>query len=86
MLPKGWTRKATEIQVAKVNNYGWGYGYQWWRIDNEDTEVWAGLGFGDQFLFIFPERNIIAIINSWNIFDVQREFIFRDFFKLLNKL
>jgi hypothetical protein len=56
-------------QVNDVNPAGWGYGYQWWRLDRDDhVDVWAGLGYGGQFLVVLPQFNMIGVINSWNVF------------------
>jgi CubicO group peptidase (beta-lactamase class C family) len=54
--------------VEGVNTAGWGYGYQWWRIDRGATVVWAGLGFGGQFLLILPDHDLVGVVNSWNVF------------------
>ncbi len=51
-----------------MNQAGWGYGYQWWRLDRDGTEVWAGMGFGGQYLLVMPEHNLIGVVNSWNLF------------------
>ncbi len=69
LLPEGWARAASARQVERVNGAGWGYGYQWWRTDTRDTEIWAGLGFGDQYLLVLPEHDLVAVANSWNLFD-----------------
>ncbi|NKB87727.1 MAG: serine hydrolase [Acidobacteria bacterium] len=69
LLPAGWAREATERQVDRVNGAGWGYGYQWWRPDTGGVEVWAAMGFGDQYLLVLPEHDLIAVVNSWNLFD-----------------
>lgn len=81
LLPEGWTAVSTARQVDRVNAAGWGYGYQWWRLDANGTDVWAGLGFGGQFLVVVPQHNVIGVINSWNVFGNERENIlgaFRD--------
>ncbi len=57
--------------MERVNDLGWGYGYQWWRLDQAGVEVWAGLGFGGQYLLILPERDLIGVVNSWNVFDAK---------------
>ena len=48
-----------------------GYGYQWWVPDQEDGEarVFAGNGYGGQFLLVSPEHDIVAVFNGWNIHD-----------------
>jgi len=68
ILPEGWTDASTARRVERVNNAGWGYGYQWWRLDRGSTIVWAGLGFGGQFLFVLPQHRIIGVVNGWNLF------------------
>ncbi len=68
LLEEGWVEAATARQVEAVNSRGWGYGYQWWRTDQEGVEVWSGLGFGGQYLFVLPNQDLIGVLNSWNIF------------------
>jgi CubicO group peptidase (beta-lactamase class C family) len=68
ILDADYAAQATAIRVERVNNPGWGYGYQWWRLDQDGVEIWAGLGFGGQFLFILPEYDLIGVVNSWNLF------------------
>ena len=71
ILAPGWAKEATARHVDRVNAGGAGYGYQWWRMDRQGVEVWAGNGFGGQFLFIIPQRQIVAVVNSWNVFGVR---------------
>ena len=68
ILPEGWAKEATALHVEEVNQFGWGYGFQWWRLDRQGLKVWAGLGFGGQYLVIFPELNAVGVVNSWNLF------------------
>ncbi len=63
LLPEGWVGEATARRVQNP-----GYGYQWWRPDPGGVEVWAGQGFGGQFLLVLPEYDVVAVINSWNLF------------------
>ena len=46
-----------------------GYGYQWWVPDHADgrTEVFAGNGYGGQFVLVSPEHDLVAVFNGWNI-------------------
>ena len=48
-----------------------GYGYQWWIPEhtNGRSNVFAGNGFGGQFLMMAPEYNLIVLFNGWNIND-----------------
>jgi len=68
ILPEGWVAASTARRVERVNPQGWGYGYQWWRLDRDGTTVWAGLGFGGQFLYVLPEHDLVGVVNSWNLF------------------
>ena len=77
LLPQGWVPRATARIVEGVNTAGWAYGYQWWRIDRGATVVWAGLGFGGQFLLILPDHDLIAVVNSWNVFGGRFESVLR---------
>lgn len=74
---------AVARQVENVNRAGWGYGYQWWRLDRGDTEVWAGLGFGGQYLFVLPSHDLIGVINSWNVFGERIAPISQEFLRAL---
>jgi len=71
ILPAGWARESTNRIVDRVNAGGQGYGYQWWRMDRGGVEVWAGNGFGGQFLLVIPARNTVAVVNSWNVFGAR---------------
>jgi CubicO group peptidase (beta-lactamase class C family) len=68
ILPESWVTASVARQVESVNQAGWGYGYQWWRLDRNDVEIWAGLGYGGQFLIVMPQYNMIGVVNSWNVF------------------
>jgi len=68
VVSEEWVQRATSRVVDRVNQAGWGYGYQWWRLDRDGVEVWAGLGFGGQFLLVLPQYQLIGVVNSWNIF------------------
>ncbi|HSF99747.1 MAG TPA: serine hydrolase [Vicinamibacterales bacterium] len=68
ILPEGWTEAATTRHARSVGG-GWDYGYQWWVTSRNGLDVWAGRGFGGQLLLIVPARDIVAVVNAWNIFD-----------------
>jgi CubicO group peptidase (beta-lactamase class C family) len=67
LLPEGWVREATARHVTGVGG-GWDYGYQWWITSRNGLDIWAGRGFGGQLLLVVPGRNIVAVVNAWNIF------------------
>jgi beta-lactamase family protein len=67
ILPDGWVRNATTRHATAVGG-GWDYGYQWWITSRNGVDVWAGRGFGGQFLIVVPARDLVAVVNSWNVF------------------
>lgn len=46
-----------------------GYGYQWWvPVHREgETVVFAGNGYGGQFVHVSPELDLISIFNGWTL-------------------
>jgi CubicO group peptidase (beta-lactamase class C family) len=70
ILPAGWAREATSRIVDHIspNAASPGYGYQWWRYDRRGTDIWAGNGFGGQFLLVIPQHRLVGVVNSWNVF------------------
>ena len=67
ILPEGWVKDATSRHVKSVAP-NWDYGYQWWLTSHGGVDVWAGRGFGGQMLLVIPARDIVAVVNSWNVF------------------
>lgn len=82
LLPEGWVREATSRHVTGVAP-GWDYGYQWWITSRGGTDspdgpggpdgpdsvdIWAGRGFGGQWLLVIPSRDIVAVVSAWNVF------------------
>jgi CubicO group peptidase (beta-lactamase class C family) len=78
IVSREWVRMSTTRLVEDVapnSADDRGYGFQWWRLDRGDTRIWAGLGYGGQYLLVFPDRDVVAVVNSWNIFDRQRSLL-----------
>ena len=48
-----------------------GYGYQWWVPSHHegDAKIFAGNGYGGQFLMVAPEYQTLVVFNGWNIHD-----------------
>ena len=83
LLAEAFVEAAIARQVESVNQAGWDYGYQWWRLDRDETDVWAGLGFGGQYLFVLPEQDLIGVINSWNVFGERVTPVSQNFLRAL---
>ena len=63
LLPAGWAEDATAMQVSTGNadnNWGHGYGYQFWR-SQVGYRADGSLG---QFAFVLPEQDIVLAITS----------------------
>lgn len=71
IISSEWVKKSVTKQVSFDKEKG--YGYQWWRDDQDGIEIWACHGFGNQYLLVFPKFETIAVVNSWNIFDEETE-------------
>ena len=66
ILPEGFVENATKPH-AKPNPTT-DYGYQWWLSKRGDVDVWSGRGFGGQLLIVIPSKDIVAVVNAWNVF------------------
>jgi len=75
VISSDWAKRSTLKHVEFDNEKG--YGYQWWREDQDQVEIWACKGFGGQYLLVFPKLETIAVVNSWNIFDEKTENILK---------
>lgn len=60
VLPEGWSAAATTKQV-ETTPPGYGYGYQWWTM-NDGSYTAKGI-FG-QGIFVDPKRNLVIASNS----------------------
>lgn len=74
ILSESWVKVSTSPIVNDVNpddKSKTGYGYQWWVPEHTNgiSEIFAGNGFGGQYLMMSPEYNLIVVFNGWNIND-----------------
>lgn len=73
IISKEWVTASTTPVVPDVapdnDRVDVGYGYQWWVPDHDGqrTVVYAGNGYGGQFLLVVPDYDIVAVFNGWNI-------------------
>ena len=91
IISKQWLDESTKGQVET----GIGsdkYGYQWWVSDVKSGDnsyhlIWAN-GLGSQFIFIFPELNMVIVTTggnweggnngrSWDIFEMFQEYLLK---------
>jgi len=83
IVSRDWVERATSPIVPDIRpNNGrpdQGYGYQWWVVAQNEgkTSIFAGNGYGGQFVFVVPEHDIVAVFNGWNIHGGARKSTFR---------
>jgi CubicO group peptidase (beta-lactamase class C family) len=73
VVSEDWVRASTAPVIPDLapNNDAAspGYGYQWWVPIHEDGEptVFAGNGYGGQFLQVAPDYDMIVVFNGWTL-------------------
>lgn len=67
VIPESFVVAATTRHVTSVAQ-DWDYGYQWWITKGGAHDVWAGRGFGGQFLVVIPSLDLVGVANAWNVF------------------
>ena len=67
VVSEEWVQKSLYPEV-KVRE-GLAYGYQWWvpEYEGDQTKVFAGNGYGGQFLMVAPDHDLLMVFNGWNI-------------------
>lgn len=75
ILPEGWVQATSRpaVRSAWPSNRAddEDYGYQWWLVPyrgSRSSHFLAANGYGGQFLFVVPEKNLIAVFTGWNIY------------------
>ncbi len=67
IVSKSWVEESIQ-PIVKLNERV-GYGYQWWVPSHEgdQPEIFAGNGYGGQFVMMAPKYNMLVVFNGWNI-------------------
>jgi len=60
------------ITIQSVYNQSTGYGLHWW-VEHQTGEplMYYAAGYGDQYVFVVPEKEIVIAINAQNFSDYQ---------------
>ena len=94
LIPQEWVMLSTSKHVnadpdSADSNYG--YGYQWWRFQDQDpsvadlavNDVYFAWGYGGQFIFVIPHLNMVVVSTAdiygadhRRVFDLLRDHIF----------
>lgn len=69
IISKQWV--AQSIRPFVKFNATSGYGLQWWvpKVNEDTAEIFAGNGYGGQFLMVVPKYQLVLVFNGWNIHD-----------------
>jgi hypothetical protein len=69
ILPQSWVEQATSFKIDNydtssktpkaLNDFGQGYGYQFWRCKNN---AFRADGLGGQFIIVMPEKDAVVVI------------------------
>lgn len=66
VVSAGWIGEMTRPQAQADDDAE--YGYQWWRLhfkhDGQDVAVWAMSGNGGNYVFVWPQRRLVAVVTS----------------------
>ena len=68
IVSRDWVRASTSPVVSDALPDGTAYGYQWWVPAHEDGEtlIFAGYGYGGQYLFVVPSVELVVVFNGWD--------------------
>ncbi|MDO7172621.1 serine hydrolase domain-containing protein [Mariniflexile sp. AS56] len=75
IVSENWVSTSTSPLIQDVKpdwRRDMGYGYQWWipeYTNKGESSIYAGNGYGGQYLMMAPEYNLIIVFNGWNIND-----------------
>ncbi len=73
IVSREWVRASTSPVIPDVypgnDRQDSGYGYQWWVPVHEDgeTRIFAGNGYGGQFVHVVPEHDLVSVFNGWTL-------------------
>jgi CubicO group peptidase (beta-lactamase class C family) len=74
IVSEAWVVESTKNQLGSIQlpdrARADGYGYQWWRtsfdVGNHRVESYTARGRGGQFIFVFPDLQMVAVFTGWN--------------------
>ena len=69
IISNSWLKKSIEPNDGFFEQIK--YGYQWLipSHENGQAKIIAGNGYGDQYVMMYPEQNLLIVFNGWNHHD-----------------
>jgi CubicO group peptidase (beta-lactamase class C family) len=71
IVPAVWVQQSTRWSVDAHWNEA-GYGFQWWVLSRSGAttyDAYAAVGYGNQYLIVVPQLDLIGVFTGWNIYD-----------------
>lgn len=72
IVSEDWIKNSIIPYVSDIfpnnNKVDTGYGYQWW-VPQTDPVIFAGRGYGGQFIMVSPQYDLVVVFNGWDIHD-----------------
>lgn len=67
IVSEKWVEES--IRPSVKLNEKLGYGYQWWvpEYKDEEVKIFAGNGYGGQYVMMAKEYDMLVVFNGWNI-------------------
>jgi CubicO group peptidase (beta-lactamase class C family) len=68
LVSQEWIEAMTSAQISTNNNvlYGQDYGYQIWTGYSQGRKHIMAMGWGGQFIFVVPDRNLVVSATCWH--------------------
>lgn len=64
LIPESWVDASTVADAdhlkREVSDFGMGYGYQWWLMDNSGNE-YSAIGIYNQFIYVNPGQDLVIV-------------------------
>jgi CubicO group peptidase (beta-lactamase class C family) len=68
IVPVDWVKESLLYHTSGKGSWGVlqniGYGYQWWLGEIRNHECFMALGYGGQFIIVFPQLQLIVVTTS----------------------
>lgn len=65
VVSEEWVASSSSAQIGhKVMHHSNHYGYYWWIGEKDGVQYYFANGFGGQFIFVFPELELLVIAQS----------------------
>ena len=70
ILSSEWVEESTKPFFDWRSNYGdlrgHSYGHLWWTQETSEFDSFLAWGFGGQFIYVVPEKNLVVVTtNNW---------------------